>query len=92
MTEVFFLVRGELSGEAGKTSREAARKKQTGLSPTSTTRSDERFLPLASEKTSGIQGTEEQVRTEKRQNTCILPSKSARHCLVSNREGLGTSL
>ena len=50
------LEKGLLSGEAAKTSREVARKKTRGLSPTSTTRSDGRFSPLASEKTSGIQG------------------------------------
>jgi len=51
LTRGFFFLVG---GEAAKTSREAASKKK--LSPTSTTRSDERFSPLASEKTSGIQG------------------------------------
>ena len=57
--EVFFLVgsdrieRRSREGEAAKASRQATRKK----SPTSTTRSDGRSSPLASEKTSGIQGT-----------------------------------
>ena len=53
----FFLVRGD---RIERWSREgesrSGEKKERGLSPTSTTRSDERSSPLASEKTSGVQG------------------------------------